>query len=90
MLSSHDIRSVQCMIEQSDIRELDFLEAHAKMEIDIINNQCLNRSWSDAEMRAFEFAIETITQLETRQHRETSCCETRKRDQLSRRYRLPH
>ena len=66
MLRSHDIRSVQYKIEQSDIRERDFLEAHAKMEIDIINSQCLNRSLSDAEMRAFEFAIETITQLEAR------------------------
>ena len=71
MLSSHDIRSVQHMIEQSDIRERDFLEARAKMEIDIINSQCLNRSLSDAETRAFEFALETITQLVTRQYRET-------------------
>lgn len=90
MLSSHDIRSVQYMIEQSDIRERDFLEAHAKMEIDIINSQCLNRSLSDAEMRAFEFAIETITQLETRQHKETWWYASRKRGQLSRRYRLSH
>lgn len=56
------------MIAQSDDRERDFLKAHATMEIDIINSQCLNRSLSDTDMRAYEFALETISQLQTRQH----------------------
>jgi len=68
MLSNHDVRSVQYLIEQSDISERDFLKAHAKMEVDIINNQCLGRAPTDREIRAFEFAIETITQLETRRY----------------------
>jgi hypothetical protein len=70
MLTSYDKRSVRYLIEQSDLRERDFLEARAKMELDIINSQCLNRALTDREMSAFEFAIETITQLETRHHRE--------------------
>jgi thymidine phosphorylase len=77
------------MIEQSDIRERDFLKAHAKMEVDIINNQYKNRTLSDAEMRAFEFAIETIAQLESRQAQDTWWRVSNKRDELSQRYRLP-
>ena len=68
MLTSYDKRSVQNLIEQSDLRERDFLEARAKMEVDIINNQCLGRALTDREMSAFEFAVETITQLETRRY----------------------
>lgn len=68
MLTIYDKRNVQYLIEQSDPRERDFIEARAKMERDIINNQCLGRALTDREMRAFEFAIETITQLETRRY----------------------
>lgn len=68
MLTSYDKRSVQYLIEQSDLRERDFIEARAKMERDIINNQCLGRALTDREIRAFEFAIETLTQLETRRY----------------------
>ncbi len=70
MLTSYDKESVQYLIEQSDLRERDFIEARAKMELDIINSQCLNRALTDSELRAFEFAIETISQLETRHPRE--------------------
>ena len=90
MLSRYEIQSIQHLIEQLDIKERDFLQAHAKMEIDIINSQCLNRTMSDAEMRAYEFAIETITQLEHRQHQETWWYASRKRDELLQRHRLPH
>lgn len=65
MLTSYDKRSVQYLIEQSDLRERDFIEARAKIELDIINSQCLNRSLTDSELRAFEFAVETVSQLET-------------------------
>ena len=90
MLTSHDVKSVQYMIEQSDFRERDFLKAHAKMEIDIINSQGLNRHLTDREMRAFEFAIETIAQLETRQHRESWLDTTTKRSELTQHYPVPH
>jgi hypothetical protein len=82
MLSSYDKRSVRYVIEQSDLRERDFIEARAKMEIDIINSQCLNRALTDSELRAFEFAIETISQLETRHHREDGCYEMKRRGRL--------
>ena len=90
MLSNHDVKSVQYMIEQSDFRERDFIKAHAKMEIDIINSQSLGRHLTDSEIRAFEFAIETITQLETRQHRESWLDATTKRSELTQHYPVPH
>ena len=82
MLSSYDKRSVQYLIEQSDFRERDFIEARAKMELDIINSQCLNRSLTDSELRAFEFSIETISQLETRHHHEDGWYEMKRRGGL--------
>ena len=78
MLTSYDKRSVQYLIEQSDLRERDFIEARAKMELDIINSQCLNRALTDSELRAFEFAVETVSQLETHHHREHGWYETKR------------
>lgn len=90
MLTNHDVKSVQYMIEQSDFRERDFLKAHAKMEVDIINSQSLNRHLTDREMRAFEFAIETIAQLEAGQHQESWLDATTKRSDSMQHYRMPH
>lgn len=90
MLSNHDVKSVQNMIEQSDFRERDFIKAHAKIEIDIINSQSLDRHLTDSEMRALEFAIETIAQLETRQHRESWLDTSTKRSELTQHYQVPH
>ena len=72
MLTNYDVMSVQHLIDQSDYKERDFLKAHARMEVDIIRNQCLNRTMTDKEQRAFEFALETITQLESRQEHDSA------------------
>lgn len=69
MLTNYDVKSVQHLIDQSDNKERDFLHAHAKMEIDIISNHCLDRVLTDKEQRAYEFALETINQLKARRQR---------------------
>lgn len=86
MLTSQDLKSVQHMIEQADYSERDFLKAHAEMEIDIINSQCLNRMLTEREQRAFEFAIETLTQLETREQRGNWWYTSKRRNELKRQY----
>jgi len=50
----------------------------------------LNRTMSDAEMRAYEFAIETIAQLQTGQLQESWWQKTKKRDEQPKQYHLSH
>ena len=63
MLSSYDLKSVVDMIERSSVSDYPYMKAHAHMDLAIIRNQCRDRTMTNKEESAAEFAIEIIIQL---------------------------
>jgi len=67
MLSMHEQKSVQYLVNHAGEEEVDYLKERAESEIEVINTASRCRTMTPVEVRAYDFATEVLKQLVIKQ-----------------------